>query len=69
MNNKLKNELKEMTAKELAVRANEFRKELFLLRMKKISNPEKNTALARTLRKSLACALTFLKQRELHGEG
>lgn len=68
MNNKIKKELKEMAAKELVVRANDLRKELFLLRMKKVSSPEKNTSLARTLRKSLACTLTLLRQRELNGE-
>lgn len=66
MKKNLKNELKQMASQELMVRAHEIRKELFVLRMKKISNPEKNTALERNLRKSLACTLTFLKQKELH---
>lgn len=68
MKKNLKDELKKMEEKELSVRADEIRKELFSLRMKKVSNPEKNTALERTLRKRLACTLTFLRQRGLHGE-
>lgn len=67
MKNKVKKELKEMTIKDLAMRAYEYKKELFLLRMKKFSSSEKNTALAKNLRKSLACTLTLLKQRALHG--
>jgi ribosomal protein L29 len=37
-----------------------------LLRMKKFSAPEKNTALTRNLRKALARTLTILTQREAH---
>lgn len=47
-------------------RAQELRKEIFLLRMKKFSSPEKNTALTKVLRKDLARVLTAIKQRELH---
>ncbi len=68
MKKTLKNDLSQMTLEELANRAQDLRKELFLLRMKKVATPEKNTALERNLRKGLACALTFLKQKELHGE-
>lgn len=66
MKKNLRNELKQMASKELMIRAHEIRKELFVIRMKKISNPEKNTTLERSLRKSLACTLTFLKQKDLH---
>jgi len=68
MQKNIKNELKQMAAEPLKIRAEEIRKEMFLLRMKKFSTPEKNTALARSLRRSLACALTFLRQKELHGD-
>ncbi|MBM18172.1 MAG: 50S ribosomal protein L29 [Epsilonproteobacteria bacterium] len=68
MKKNIKEELKNMAQQDLLNRANEIRKELFLVRMKKVSNPEKNTALEKGLRKKLACALTFLRQRELHGE-
>ena len=66
MKKNLKTELKQMSYAELIVRANDIRKEIFVLKMKKISNPEKNTAIERNLRKSLACTLTFLNQKEAH---
>lgn len=62
-----KQEVNQMTAEQLKAQAGELRKELFLLRMKKFSAPEKNTALSKVLRKSLARTLTVLRQRELHG--
>ncbi|HSW76732.1 MAG TPA: 50S ribosomal protein L29 [Candidatus Saccharimonadales bacterium] len=67
MKKNLKNELKQMALESLRIRAEEIRKEMFLLRMKKFSTPEKNTALARSLRRNLACVLTFVRQKELHG--
>lgn len=67
MQKKLKQELKQMDIDPLKARAEEIRKELFLLRMKKFSTPERNVALARSLRKSLACTLTFLREKELYG--
>ena len=68
MKTNLKKELAQMSLQDLQTRVVEIRKELFVLRMKKISNPEKNTALERNLRKSLACTLTFLGQKESHGK-
>ena len=62
-----KQEFIKMDAAELKIRAEEIRKELFLLRMKKFSTPEKNTALPKILRKNLAQALTVLRQKELYG--
>jgi len=67
MQKKIKDELKQMGLEPLKIRAEEIRKEMFLLRMKKFSTPEKNTALVRSLRRSLACALTLVRQKELHG--
>lgn len=68
MQRKIKNELKQMALEPLKIRTEEIRKEMFLLRMKKFSTPEKNTALVRSLRRSLACALTFLRHKELYGD-
>lgn len=62
-----KQELVKMDVAQLQARAEEIRKELFLFRMKKFSSPEKNTALPKSLRKSLAQTLTVLRQRELDG--
>lgn len=64
MKTSLKKELAQMSVENLQTRVVEIKKELFDLRMKKISNPEKNTALERNLRKSLACTLTFLGQKD-----
>jgi ribosomal protein L29 len=58
-----KQEFMKMEVAQLKVRAEEIRKELFLLRMKKFSSPEKNTSLPKTLRKKLAQALTVLNQK------
>ena len=66
MTKKVTQELNKMNVEGLQTFAEEIRKELFLLRMKKFSTPEKNTALSRNLRKSLARTLTVLKQREMH---
>lgn len=68
MKQSLRTDLKKMKLVELVKRAQDIRKELFVLRMKKLTSPEKNTALARNLRKALACTLTFVRQRELYGE-
>lgn len=61
-----KNSLKQMNANDLFAQAHTLRQELFVLRMKHIANPEKNTALAKELRKKLACALTFLNQKDVY---
>ena len=67
MKKNLKNELKQMALESLRIRAEEIRKDMFLLRMRKFSTPEKNTARAKNLRRDLACVLTFVRQKELHG--
>ncbi len=68
MQKNMKQELNNMNIDALKSRAEEIRKELFLLRMKKFSSPEKNIALPRVLRKSLARTLTVLRQKETHGD-
>lgn len=62
-----KQEFMKMEVAALKVRAETIRKELFLLRMKKFSTPEKNTALPKILRKTLAQVLTILEQKESYG--
>ncbi|MBP7854744.1 50S ribosomal protein L29 [Candidatus Babeliales bacterium] len=57
----------EMDVAQIKLHAEEIRKELFLLRMKKFSSPDKNTALPRILRKKLAKALTAVRQKESYG--
>jgi len=59
-------ELRNMNEDSLKNHAEEIRKKIFLIKMKKKSTPEKNIVLVRSLRKSLARTLTFLRQREMH---
>ncbi|MBP7854824.1 50S ribosomal protein L29 [Candidatus Babeliales bacterium] len=61
-----KQDIKNMNVEQLHIHSQDLRKEIFLLRMKKFSSPEKNTALSKILRKQLAKALTVLRQKELH---
>jgi len=60
-------ELQKLSVAELAAYAIEIRKEIFSLKMKKMSEPVKDINLVRKLRKSLACTLTFLQQEVAHG--
>ena len=60
-------ELQKLSVAELVAYANEIRKEIFSLKMKKMSEPVKDVNLVRKLRKSLACTLTFLQQEVAHG--
>ena len=65
MAKQIKQDLQKMEVSELEVHADAIRKELFLIRMKKSSSPEKNTSLPKILRKNLARVLTVLNQKEL----
>jgi len=67
MRKAFKTELQKLSVAELAAYANEIRKEIFSLKMKKMSEPVKDINLVRKLRKSLACTLTFLQQETAHG--
>jgi len=67
MRKAFREELQKLSVAELAAYANEIRKEIFSLKMKKMSEPVKDVNLVRKLRKSLACTLTFLQQEVTHG--
>lgn len=67
MRKAFKTELKKLSVVELTAYANEIRKEIFTLKMKKMSEPVKDINLVRKLRKSLACTLTLLQQETAHG--
>ena len=62
-----KKELEKLSVAELVAYANEIRKEIFTIKMKKISEPVKDVNLVRKLKKTLACTLTFLQQGIAHG--
>ena len=67
MRSAFKKELQKLSVAELAAYATEIKKEIFTVRMKKVSEPVKDVNLVRKLRKSLACTLTFLQQGIAHG--
>lgn len=67
MRKTFKEELQKLSVAELAAYANEIKKEIFTIRMKKMSEPVKDFNLVRKLRKSLACTLTFLQQGIANG--
>jgi ribosomal protein L29 len=67
MRKAFKKELQKLSNVELAAYANEIKKEIFTLKMKKMSDPVKDVNLIRRLRKSLACTLTFLQQGIVNG--
>lgn len=64
MRKTLKKELMELSVADLQARAVEIRKELFVLRMKRFSAPVKDVHMMRKLRKSLACTLTYIQQKQ-----
>ena len=68
MRKAFKTELQKLSGAELIAYANEIRKEIFSLKMKKMSEPVKDVNMVRKLRKSLACTLTFLQQETAHGK-
>jgi len=67
MRSAFKKELQKLSVAELAAYAQEIKKEIFTIKMKKVSGPVKDINLVRKLRKSLACTLTFLQQGIVNG--
>ncbi len=61
------NELKNLSAQELAARADLLRRELFSVRLQKTTKPLKDTAFVKKMKKEIARTLTWLakKQAEL----
>ena len=68
MRKNLRDEFKAMTIVELLKKTESFRKDIFDLRMSKFSSPIKNVHLVRQIKKELACALTFLKLKNMQVE-
>lgn len=56
--------LKELSVQELQQKANEIRHQIFNIKITKMSAPVKDVMLVKKLKRSLACVLTFLKQKE-----
>lgn len=59
----MKDELKKMTAAELATQVDVLRRELFSIRLSKATKPVKDTAYTRKLRREIARTLTFLHEK------
>ena len=60
-------ELREMSDQDVGVKVDELRRELFKLRISSRTSPDKSYPSKKTeLRRSIARALTHLRQRQLH---
>ncbi len=63
MDNKLKSELKKMSLQDLALKADDLRKELFSLRLQDLNTGIKDKSQFKKLRRSIACTLTYMQQK------
>lgn len=63
--NKLKIEMKDLSQGELLVKIDQLRRELFNLRLQSATSPVQDRKQLRKLRKSIACGLTFLREKSL----
>jgi len=63
MNKIVKNELKTLSKLELVSKVDDLRRELFSLRLHSKTSPVQNFKQFRKLRKDIARALTYLKQK------
>lgn len=61
--NKLKNELKNLPLQDLALKIDELRKTLFSLKLQDVSTGVKDKAQFTKLRKDIARALTYMRQK------
>lgn len=61
---KKKQDLKKLSAKELAERAEMLRRELFSVRLQKTTKPLKDTAFVKKMRREIARTLTYLRQKQ-----
>lgn len=63
--NKIKNELKDLSVKELSVRINSLRGELFNLRLHSATSQIQDYKQYNKLRKDIARGLTYYKQKNI----
>lgn len=62
--NKLKQELKSLSAQELVFKIEAMRRELFSLRLHTAKAPVKDQTQFKKLRKAIACGLTLMRQQQ-----
>lgn len=60
----MKDELKKMSTEELKTQLDVLRRELFSVRLSKMTKPLKDTTHQKKLRKEIARTLTFLHQKQ-----
>lgn len=65
---KIKNQLKQLDATQLAVEVEKLRRELFTLRLATISSPIKDYRQFRKIKKNIARAQTYARQKQLQGK-
>ena len=61
------NEIRKLSTEELNTKINDFKQELFNLRMKQATGTLENTGRIKELRKTVARIKTILKEREIEG--
>ena len=61
---KVRDRLRQLDAKELIEEVEKLRRELFSLRLAVVSSPPKDNSQFRKLRKNIAAALTFLREKQ-----
>jgi len=66
---KIKQELKGLSHQELLQRVDAFKRELFSLRLQAATAPVKDVTLFKKLRRSVACALTYARQKSVQEVG
>lgn len=60
----IKQELKNLSAQELAAKVEVLRRELFSARLHKATKPLQDTAQTKRMRRDIARALTYLRQKQ-----
>ena len=65
---KIKNQLKQLDVPQLAVEIERLRRELFTLRLATISSPIKDYKQFRKIKKNIARAQTYARQKQLQGK-
>ncbi len=63
--NKVKKELKTLSGSELISKIDELRRELFSLRLHSVTSPVKDNKQFKKLKKNIARALTYFRQKGL----
>lgn len=66
--NKVKNQLKQLDETQLKTEIEKLRREMFTFKLAAISSPPKDYMQFRRMKKNVACALTYLRQKQLQAK-